>query len=84
MHASGNCAALSQYVFDTFAYRKGITTVESTLDEIWKLKSGVCQDFAHILLIMLRLVHIPSRYVSAYIYAPIKKVYVAKALRMHG
>lgn len=62
----------SQYVFDTFAYRKGITTVESTLDEVWKLKSGVCQDFAHILLVMLRLVKIPARYVSGYI-CPNKK-----------
>ena len=56
-----------QYVFDTFSYRKGITTVETTVDEIWKLKSGVCQDFAHILLVMLRMIQIPSRYVSGYI-----------------
>ncbi len=56
-----------QYVFDTFTYRKGITTVETTVDEIWELKSGVCQDFAHILLVMLRLISIPSRYVSGYI-----------------
>ena len=56
-----------QYVFDTFTYRKGITTVETTVDEIWKIKSGVCQDFAHILLVMLRLSAIPSRYVSGYI-----------------
>ncbi len=56
-----------QYVFETFTYRKGITTVETTVDEIWKLKSGVCQDFAHMLLIMLRLIGIPSRYVSGYI-----------------
>ena len=56
-----------QYVFDTFTYRKGITTVETTVDEIWKIKSGVCQDFAHILLVMLRMVNIPSRYVSGYI-----------------
>jgi transglutaminase-like putative cysteine protease len=68
-----NCTPLQsaqhfcQYVFDTFEYRKGITTVESTLDEVWQIKSGVCQDFAHILLVMLRLIHIPARYVSGYI-----------------
>ncbi len=56
-----------QYVFDTFTYRKGITTVETTVDEIWTLKSGVCQDFAHILLVMLRMISIPARYVSGYI-----------------
>jgi transglutaminase-like putative cysteine protease len=68
-----NCTPLesakhySEYIFNNFTYHKGITTVETTLDEIWKLKSGVCQDFAHILLAMLRLMNIPARYVSGYI-----------------
>jgi transglutaminase-like putative cysteine protease len=57
----------SKYIYETFEYRKGITTVETTPDEIWKLKSGVCQDFAHLLSIMLRFLHIPARYVSGYI-----------------
>jgi len=57
----------TKYVFDNFIYQKGITTVETTLDEIWKLKSGVCQDFAHMLLAMMRLLNIPARYVSGYI-----------------
>jgi transglutaminase-like putative cysteine protease len=55
------------YIFENFQYKKGITTVESTLDEIWKIKSGVCQDFAHVMLVMLRQIDIPSRYVSGYI-----------------
>ena len=54
-------------MFENFTYQKGITTVETTLDEIWKIKSGVCQDFAHILLVLLRSVKIPARYVSGYI-----------------
>jgi transglutaminase-like putative cysteine protease len=57
----------TQYVYDNFEYIKGVTTVETRLDEIWKIKAGVCQDFAHILMEMLRLVHIPARYVSGYI-----------------
>ncbi len=56
-----------QYVFDNFEYIKGVTTVDTTLNEIWKLKAGVCQDFAHILIEMLRIMHIPARYVSGYI-----------------
>lgn len=56
-----------QYVYDNFTYIKGVTTVETTLDEIWKLKAGVCQDFAHILMEMLRMLQIPARYVSGYI-----------------
>ena len=58
---------LSKYVYENFDYRKGVTTVETSPDEIWKLKAGVCQDFAHILLVMLRRVGIPARYVSGYI-----------------
>jgi len=58
---------LCSYVFNHFTYKKGITTVESTLDEIWKIKTGVCQDFAQVLLAMLRLSGIPARYVSGYI-----------------
>jgi transglutaminase-like putative cysteine protease len=56
-----------KYVYENFEYIKGVTTVETTLDEIWKLKAGVCQDFAHILMEMLRVVNIPARYVSGYI-----------------
>jgi len=56
-----------RYVYDNFTYNKSVTTVETTLDEVWKLRAGVCQDFAHILTVMLRLVGIPARYVSGYI-----------------
>jgi len=59
--------ALSNFIYQNFEYKAGVTTVETTLDEIWELKSGVCQDFAHLLLVMLRLVNIPARYVSGYI-----------------
>ncbi|QEM13260.1 transglutaminase domain-containing protein [Mucilaginibacter rubeus] len=55
------------WVYNNFEYIKGVTTVETTLDEVWKLKAGVCQDFAHILMVMLRQLRIPSRYVSGYI-----------------
>jgi transglutaminase-like putative cysteine protease len=58
---------LNQYVFENFAYDKGVTDVETTSEEIWKLKAGVCQDFAHMLLVMLRMINIPARYVSGYI-----------------
>ena len=59
--------ALSNYIYQNFEYKAGVTTVETTLDEVWKLKSGVCQDFAHLLLEMLKEVGIPARYISGYI-----------------
>ena len=58
---------LNTYVYQNFKYIQGITSVETTLDEIWKLRAGVCQDFAHILMVMLRLLGIPARYVSGYV-----------------
>jgi transglutaminase-like putative cysteine protease len=56
-----------KYIYENFKYIKGVTTVETTVDEIWKLRSGVCQDFAHMLMVMLRMMNIPARYVSGYI-----------------
>jgi transglutaminase-like putative cysteine protease len=58
---------MSSFVYDHFEYKQGITSVETKIDEVWSLKAGVCQDFAHMLLVMLRMAGIPSRYVSGYI-----------------
>lgn len=60
----GKCCA---YVYENFTYSKGITTIETTVDEILEHQSGVCQDFAHLLLQILRTMEIPCRYVSGYI-----------------
>jgi len=57
----------NQYIYENFTYTKGITNIETTVDEILAMKKGVCQDFAHVLLQLLRTVGIPSRYVSGYI-----------------
>lgn len=58
---------ISSFIYNCFEYKKGITSVETKIDEAWNLKAGVCQDFAHILLVMLRIAGIPARYVSGYI-----------------
>lgn len=57
----------NEYIYKHFTYTKGITNVQTTLDEILEIRKGVCQDFAHILLQLLRTVGIPSRYVSGYV-----------------
>lgn len=57
----------NQYVYTNFSYTKGITNIETTIDEVLQHKKGVCQDFAHILLQLLRTAGIPSRYVSGYV-----------------
>ena len=56
-----------RYIFENFQYIKGITNVETTVNEILEHRSGVCQDFAHVLLQLLRTLGIPCRYVSGYI-----------------
>ncbi len=58
---------LNEYIYKNFSYNSAVTDVETTIDEVWKLKAGVCQDFAHVLLVMLHMIDIPARYVSGYI-----------------
>ena len=58
---------INNFIFSHFKYIKDITTVETTIEEIWNLKAGVCQDFTHFMLSVLRLIKIPCRYVSGYI-----------------
>jgi transglutaminase-like putative cysteine protease len=60
----GKCGS---YVYNNFKYIKGITNIETTTKEILELRSGVCQDFAHVMLEILRNLDIPSRYISGYI-----------------
>lgn len=56
-----------EYIFKNFKYIKGITNIETTVDEIMLHRAGVCQDFAHLMLHILRSCRIPCRYVSGYI-----------------
>ncbi len=55
------------YIRSQFAYEPGKTKVHSTADEILSVGAGVCQDFAHLAIGVLRLAGIPSRYVSGYL-----------------
>jgi transglutaminase-like putative cysteine protease len=56
-------------VRDRVAYRTGATDIGIDLDRIWQDQVGVCQDFAHLTIAMLRSVGIAARYVSGYFYA---------------
>jgi len=66
-HPLSTIQELSNYIYDNFTYRKGVTNIETSVDELWSLRAGVCQDFAHLLLYMLRLMGVPGRYISGYI-----------------
>ncbi len=58
---------LNHYIFQRFTYRPGATDVTSTADKLLKTGEGVCQDFTHLMLGLLRIAGIPARYVSGYI-----------------
>ncbi len=61
------CRELCSEIYKTFEYKSGSTTNSTPLAEVWKHRRGVCQDFAHIALSILRTARIPCRYVCGFI-----------------
>ena len=59
---------LNQGIYSSFAYVPNSTKVDSPIDEALRTRQGVCQDFAHIMIALLRPLHIPCRYVSGYLF----------------
>ena len=53
---------------ETFEYAPQATEVDSLIEEALSNRRGVCQDFAHIMISLVRGVHIPCRYVSGYLF----------------
>ena len=60
--------AVCDFINDRLSYVEGATEVTSTGADAWGARSGVCQDFAHIALGVLRSAGIPARYVSGYLH----------------
>lgn len=54
-------------IYRDFAYKPGTTSIRTTVDELLDLRGGVCQDFAHLGIAILRQYGIPAKYVSGYI-----------------
>jgi transglutaminase-like putative cysteine protease len=61
-------AACGQHIREHLTYRKNVTRYDSTTDDFLDVGAGVCQDFTHLMLGLLRLRHIPCRYVSGYLH----------------
>jgi transglutaminase-like putative cysteine protease len=59
---------LNQRLFQHIRYVPRATRVDSPIDEAIESREGVCQDYAHIMIALLRNVRIPCRYVSGYMY----------------
>ena len=60
---------LCELIPDRFEYRRGVTYVGSTVGDLLEMGAGVCQDFVHLSLILLRRRGIAARYVSGYLWA---------------
>ena len=54
-------------IYRDFKYDPQATGAETLASEAFKLKRGVCQDFAHVMLAALRSRRVPARYVSGYL-----------------
>ncbi|MGE0535214.1 MAG: transglutaminase domain-containing protein [Pirellulales bacterium] len=63
---------VGRFFRDRFEYERGVTDSTSTIDHLLETGKGVCQDFAHLMIAVLRSYGVPARYVSGYIHRPDK------------
>ncbi len=59
---------LNETLYQSFGYQPGVTDADSPIDLALEAGSGVCQDFAHIMLAICRSWGLPARYVSGYLF----------------
>jgi transglutaminase-like putative cysteine protease len=59
---------LNEKLYNAFDYAPMTTHVDTPIDEVLRTRKGVCQDFAHIMISMIRELRIPCRYVSGFLY----------------
>ena len=55
------------WVHEAFEYDPDVTHVHTSLEEVLELGAGVCQDFAHLLIAIVRTWGMPARYVMGYL-----------------
>jgi transglutaminase-like putative cysteine protease len=60
--------AVCAWTHGVLEYEPGVTGVHTSAPEALRAGRGVCQDYAHLALVLLRGLGIPSRYVSGYLH----------------
>ena len=60
-------AELNYRIYSEFVYDQSATQVETSLSEVFKSRRGVCQDFAHVGVAVLRSLGLCAAYVSGYL-----------------
>jgi len=58
---------LTSRIFREFEYRGGVSDVSTPVREVFAMRKGVCQDFAHLQIACLRSLGLAVRYVSGYL-----------------
>ncbi len=58
---------LTSRIFHEFQYRGGVSNVSTPVSEVFAMRQGVCQDFAHLQIACLRSLGLAARYVSGYL-----------------
>ena len=58
---------LMSWIFNEFEYDPGFSTLVTPITAVLKERKGVCQDFAHLAIGILRYAGVPARYVSGYL-----------------
>ena len=58
---------LTKRINKDFRYDSSATTVNTSTEEVFGLRAGVCQDFTHVQIACLRSIGLPARYVSGYL-----------------
>ena len=55
-------------IHESIRYVPQVTTADSPIDDALRTRQGVCQDYAHIMIALVRGLGVPCRYVSGYLY----------------
>ena len=63
----GSIRALLARIYEAFEFSPGITAADSPIEHILETGRGVCQDYAHVMISVLRGWGVPTRYVSGYL-----------------
>ena len=70
-HAEGvfqTAHTIMEHIFREFEYDTTTTSVTTHASEVLRNRTGVCQDFAHAMVVLCRALAIPARYVSGYFF----------------
>ena len=59
--------ALNSYIYEHFEFDPTATELSTPVEEVLRIKRGVCQDFAHLAIACFRSLDLPARYISGYI-----------------